>query len=150
MLKSFYIFLTVLFLFGLGYFTFNLASYNENTTKLIPSLCAFEHQVCTQETLFGSAELTALPKRILSEQEIEFQLTLGSIELKDIKSAWIEGRDMYMGKVPLFFKPNNTHFIAKTMLGACTDPQMVWTMFVNIKQGEKTQTLMFNFVSYQN
>lgn len=46
-------------------------------------------------------------------------------------SGYIEGRNMYMGKIPVVFEETSTQFIAKVTVGACSEPNMQWRLWLN-------------------
>lgn len=112
------------------------------------ALCDFTAQNCSKVIAGQTFILTASPTPIKSESEIAFQLTAMNKSIT-ITSAWIEGKNMYMGKIPLFFEENNTNYIATTLIGACTENSMVWTMFINLEMTGKPYLLAFDFTSYQ-
>ncbi|WP_232771217.1 hypothetical protein [Colwellia sp. 75C3] len=64
-------------------------------------------------------------------------------------SAYLEGKDMFMGKVPLFFEQgaNEGTYIAQSLLASCSEDQMVWRLWVTIERGEKTKTFFVDFTS---
>jgi hypothetical protein len=64
-------------------------------------------------------------------------------------SAHIEGKDMFMGKVPVFFQPTekNDRYLAQGLLGSCSDEQMIWRLWVTVDMAEKTQTFFVDFTS---
>ena len=56
-------------------------------------------------------------------------------------SSHLEGKNMYMGKIPLFFTQNksqNNH-TATTMLGSCTDKEMMWLLQLTVKSKSVNQ-----------
>lgn len=50
--------------------------------------------------------------------------------------GYMEGKTMFMGKIPLFFteeaKNNSSYFIAQTMLGSCSEDKMTWRLWLTI------------------
>ncbi|WNC74128.1 hypothetical protein RGQ13_09100 [Thalassotalea psychrophila] len=111
--------------------------------------CDFTRSGCFKTYNFGVFELNASPNIIKAENEIFFSLISKSKHPIKIKSAWLEGKEMFMGKIPLFFEENSGVFTTNTLIGACTKEQMIWTMFVEVQINDKIETLMFDFVSYQ-
>lgn len=112
-------------------------------------ICEFEHGPCTFENQFGQFLLKANPEVIRTESEIIFQLSHYALESVTIESAYLEGRDMYMGRIPLFFEKRNGRLLASTMLGACIEDEMVWQMIVNAKLEDVSFTMTYYFSSYQ-
>jgi len=64
-------------------------------------------------------------------------------------SAYLEGKDMFMGKVPVFFEKaeSSNKFLAQSLLANCTEEQMVWRLWITIKVGEQEQTSFIDFTS---
>ncbi|TKB45823.1 hypothetical protein [Thalassotalea mangrovi] len=111
--------------------------------------CNFQEEPCRYNASWGQVNLTSSTNKVVSETE--FQLFLDAIPGADfeIKSAFLQGRDMYMGKIPVFFNSQNESYRADIMLGACTESQMVWRLNINVMIKQAPQTLLFDFVSYQ-
>jgi hypothetical protein len=51
--------------------------------------------------------------------------------------GYMEGKTMFMGKIPLFFnkevKKNSAYFLAQTMLGSCSEDKMIWRLWLTIE-----------------
>lgn len=62
--------------------------------------------------------------------EMPFQVIVKSTHPLTIYEAYIEGVNMYMGKIPLFFEQNNQQAIADAMLGVCSEPNMQWQITI--------------------
>ena len=144
------IYTAIMLIFIILFFVaFNIRFDHVDDPPLSSKVCDFEQSSCVKRTKMGRFVLNANPSRIKSETEVNFKLTSKNHSLIKIKSAWLEGKDMYMGKIPLFFEANEQGFIADSMIGACTDDSMVWQMVVNIEKNNITQKLTFDFVSYR-
>jgi len=67
---------------------------------------------------------------------LKFKGTKDSYKLQKVES-FMEGKDMFMGKVPVFFNvsSDNNAFIAETLLASCSEEVMTWRLWftVNIK-----------------
>lgn len=68
---------------------------------------------------------------IEEELFINFDISKGYV----IAGAWVEGENMYMGKTPIIFenidnKKTNKGF---TFLGSCTQPDMQWKLYIEVK-----------------
>ncbi len=63
-------------------------------------------------------------------------------------SAHLEGRDMYMGKVPVFFKQNDSKsaYLAETLLASCSGA-MVWRLWITAEIAEQEQRFFVDFTS---
>lgn len=61
-----------------------------------------------------------------------------------IESVWIEGINMYMGKIPVLAERLNAgEWEGWFMLGSCSEPEMRWLMRVNIKGRSEPALLYF-------
>lgn len=90
--------------------------------------------------------------------ESEFSVTLvyqGEQEIERI-TGYIEGKNMFMGKIPLFFNPApnqqiNTNFVAPTMLGSCSQPDMRWRIWFKVAFANKqAQSFFIDFSTSLN
>ena len=57
--------------------------------------------------------------------ETPLQLTVSGEDIAEINGE-ISGLSMYMGRVPLKFSQRGTAWQAEFLLGACSDPKMLW------------------------
>lgn len=65
-------------------------------------------------------------------------------EGKVIESAWIEGVNMYMGKIPVLLDDNGKgEWSGWFMLGSCSEPIMKWQLRLNIKDKDSPSYLYF-------
>ncbi len=64
-------------------------------------------------------------------------------------SAYLEGKDMFMGKVPVFFEKSedSNKFVAQSLLANCTEEQMVWRLWLTVEGIDATQTFFVDFTS---
>lgn len=64
-------------------------------------------------------------------------------------SSYLEGKDMFMGKVPIFFKANEDKHVykAESLLANCTEEQMVWRLWLTLETDNKAQNLFVDFTS---
>ena len=86
-----------------------------------------------------SMELTVLPEK---EAEVK-QPSITKV------SAYLEGRDMFMGKVPVFFQANEdgSSYKAESLLANCTEEQMVWRLWITLAAKDQQQTFFVDFTS---
>ncbi len=78
------------------------------------------------------------------------QSTVHSIQKSITKvSAYLEGKEMFMGKVPVFFEQgaNEGIYLAQSLLASCSEEQMVWRLWVTVEVENKTQTFFIDFTS---
>jgi hypothetical protein len=112
--------------------------------------CIPSQSACEVVTDFGLVSIKFNVQKVLTE--LPFQLRM---ELKDVlvdkenisdenlpkASGYMEGKAMFMGKIPLFFEQQNENnksiFTAETMLGSCSEDIMTWRLWLIIeKQGQ--------------
>ncbi|RUO25692.1 hypothetical protein CWE09_02885 [Aliidiomarina minuta] len=73
--------------------------------------------------------------KLISEQELSLQ------------QSEIRGLSMYMGRIPVIWQRTDMNtWQTDVMLGACTDPDMVWELI--IKKGSHSKRLPFQSVQY--
>lgn len=53
-------------------------------------------------------------------------------------SAYLEGKEMFMGKIPVLFSSSSPlssrkehHFVGETMLGSCSEEKMTWRLWIS-------------------
>ncbi len=159
-MKNFYK-LTLIIIASLIIIVTNMYFTPKNPNEMETPLCDFEKSVCINTELSSDLVLTATPALITAETEIEFELTL---KLKpnqniQIKSAWLEGKNMFMGKIPLFFSKTKTPIVsplenqvtyrANTLIGACTEEQMIWQMTIVWEEDGQEKLTFFELVSFR-
>lgn len=76
------------------------------------------------------------------EEQISLEIDLG--EAPALESAWIEGVNMYMGKihVPLE-RLDNGKYAGWFMLGSCSEPNMEWQLYLKVTGDMSPATLRF-------
>ena len=83
---------------------------------------------------------------IKAEQWINFELKSNKKEWRVI-DAKIVGKEMFMGRIPVTFtKVEKGIFAAKTLVGACTTPKMVWQLRINVEVNGIKKLLAFDFM----
>jgi hypothetical protein len=78
------------------------------------------------------------------------QSTAHSIQKSITKvSAYLEGKEMFMGKVPVFFEQgtNEPVYLAESLLASCSEEQMIWRLWITVELENKTQTFFIDFTS---
>ncbi|WP_286235771.1 hypothetical protein [Thalassotalea sediminis] len=84
--------------------------------------------------------------------ETPFTLTVYANKKQNIKniSGFMEGDNMYMGKVPLLFAKNGEHqFNAQGFIGSCGKQDMQWRIWITfIEQSDKSHTFSITVPSY--
>ena len=98
--------------------------------------------ITDQGTFFLSIE--NLP--IKAEEWIDFELLMPNDNMK-VSKAKIVGKDMFMGRIPVTFKQSKTDlFRAKTLVGACTTPEMIWSLEITVDIAEAQEVITFDFM----
>ena len=139
----------MLLVFLIGFFVIFNLKFNSELPVKVSNICHFNKNKCVQKTQFGSFTLQAEPKIIKSESNIDFVLTLPTDSKLKISKAWLEGKDMYMGRIPLFFQKGKKNYLANTLIGACTENSMVWQMHIELVDEQNTHRLVFEFTSFR-
>ncbi|MDB2330110.1 hypothetical protein N9V74_00205 [Alteromonas sp.] len=99
----------------------------------------------------GRCELLIVGERAVAifsdpvETETSITLTLSLSSNITLESAWIEGVNMYMGKVPVLLEKDSTGvWTGWFMLGSCSEPTMRWQLRLNIKEQAAPSYLYFS------
>ena len=89
--------------------------------------------------------------------EVPFSIRLSSSTIGSINniSGFLEGKDMFMGKVPVFFEldSNGEYFVAETLLGSCSEEKMIWRLWLTINGRQEQQNLDFEqtfFIDFES
>ncbi|WP_414830833.1 hypothetical protein [Alteromonas sp. H39] len=133
----------IIILAGAVYFAQKqLDSPNENEAPLngLGNQCEFVNLRC-HFTLDGQRASATFAEKPVTEESVTVLLHLPA-EM-EIQSVWIEGDNMYMGKIPVLpdqIRPGEWE--GWFMLGSCSEPVMRWKMLVNIK-GRTAPTLLY-------
>jgi len=115
--------------------------------------CIQTQSVCVHKTKVGNFSLLFNVKSV--KTEVPFTLYIqyqGPLQLQSV-NAYMEGKNMFMGKIPLFFqatplnKSDNTKTLpykkqtlsAETMVVACSEPNMQWRVWFTAKLFDKNQ-----------
>ena len=85
--------------------------------------------------------------------QLKFAASKQVYQLKRI-SSYLEGRDMFMGKIPIFFQPDqrmSNIMVAETLLANCSEEIMTWRLWfqVDIVAAEEIQQQSF-FIDFQS
>jgi len=119
------------------------------TNNVISPKCLASQSQCTILTNLGELSVLFNVEKITTEQDFKITLAGRNLSPTHKVAAYIEGKDMYMGKIPVFFdfvNSNNSkmpnHFEAQAQLGSCAEKIMVWTLVLAVTysdmQGEQT------------
>ena len=107
----------------------------------IGNSCTFVNETCEFliDNQVAIAHFSAAP--IVEESiTITFSIPQGYV----VESAWIEGVNMYMGKIPVLLEQDDSgKWSGWFMLGSCSEPVMRWQLRLNIRSEESPAYLYF-------
>ena len=115
---------------------------SQSQCKISTKLAGFNLKF-SQEKLSDTIK-TELPFTVeLSQSPGDFNNKVSKI------SAYIEGKDMFMGKVPIFFqkKGDSDVYLAKSLLARCGEALMIWRLWITVETATKTETFFIDFTS---
>jgi hypothetical protein len=131
--------------------------------KISPSHCIESQSQCEINTKLANFSLKFSQLQLSGKikTELPFIIELSGSPVIDSKvseiqtlgitnvSAYLEGRDMFMGQVPVFFEKvdESNVFQAQSLLANCTEEQMVWRLWVTVESEEGTQNFFVDFTS---
>ena len=107
----------------------------------IGNSCNFVNETCEFliDDKLAIASFSTMPE---PEESVTIKLIIP--EGKNIESAWIEGVNMYMGKIPVLLDTDGEgKWSGWFMLGSCSEPVMKWQLRLNIKDKESPSYLYF-------
>ena len=101
-------------------------------------ICDLSHSPCGD--LIGSKPLTVSVEGAPVQAEHDFVLRLqgGDTAINPLK-AWLEGKDMFMGRIPVQFEANEGGWQGKAQVGSCTSATMVWLLNIEWSNGQRQQ-----------
>ena len=119
----------------------NILGENNNYNPDNKTSCWLAGNSCEIELAEGT--LTVVMDRLPTIEE-QIPLTVTLPEGVQINSAYIEGVNMFMGKIPVPLKQeNNRQWQGWFMLGACAEPTMQWQMVIKIKNRPEPVWIFF-------
>ena len=108
---------------GFTLFALLLAGCTEEVREAEPGLCQFQQGACVQLQAGEKLSLSMTPANAPSEQPLA--LKLEKPESWQVTSAMVEGRDMFMGRLPVNFDEQGQGTL---MYGSCASGYMVWRL----------------------
>ncbi|MBL0711440.1 MAG: hypothetical protein JJV99_10570 [Colwellia sp.] len=118
--------------------------------KHYPFSCLSSQNSCNLDTEYGDfiisfsglTEEGKLKTELPFDIQVEFKANKNSHQLVSIQS-YLEGKDMFMGKVPVFFQlnENKNRMQAQTLLANCSEEVMTWNLWliINIAVDDKVE-----------
>jgi|GEM_PF-910117 len=110
------------------------------------SLCDFHVGRCSEDVAGITFKLLISPFNTPSEKP----LTLELISSKPVNNLVmrIEGRDMFMGVIPVnLTKVDENLYNGQLIYGSCSSNYMVWRAFVTFTQEDVQHAVMFDFLA---
>ncbi|PJG59217.1 hypothetical protein [Aeromonas cavernicola] len=103
--------------------------------------CDLSHGTCMTMVADKALLTTVVNLPIKPEHEFFLHLKGGDPNIKP-KQAWLEGRDMFMGRIPIVFESVAEGWQGRGVVGSCTSPLMVWLLNIEWSNGEKQQVAL--------
>jgi len=124
----------------------------DNSTKVEYQAysCIESQSICQKEIGEGKVDIKFNVAEIKPESEVTLKLVQQLNKPVKKISGFIEGKSMYMGKIPLIFDSVSTEKAveAQFMLGSCSDPNMTWRTWIEIKfEDDSKSNFFFDFAS---
>ncbi len=102
--------------------------------------CLNSQSQCHVNNALGSFDILFNVNAVVTEQEFTISVKTDSKHENIEVKGFLEGKDMFMGKIPLFFNNSQKQtFTSKVMLGSCTEEYMVWRMWLIITDKNNTE-----------
>ncbi|MBU3022853.1 hypothetical protein [Aestuariibacter sp. A3R04] len=106
-----------------------------NQCEFVNSLCQINHNDNVVLSTFSS----------IPEVEASITVNFSLPPFMDIDSVWIEGVNMYMGKVPVLVEKTEPGIWSGWfMLGVCSEPVMRWKMVMYVKNSNQPYLFFFD------
>lgn len=117
------------------------AANNKSKQQVLDFTCLTSQHICDVNTELGqfTIHFAGESQQGKIKTELPFQIKLSfnspeeSTQIKKITS-YLEGKSMFMGKVPVFFQnePKNT-MLAESLLASCSEEIMTWRLWFQIE-----------------
>jgi len=132
------------------------------------SQCVISTKLGDFEVKFSQAQpntLTGKKAAVNSEEplqqiktELPFSMTVTMINSENLineiqtVSGHLEGKDMFMGKVPVFFTKNDqgNNFRAKSLLASCSEDVMVWRLWLTVQLADEQKSEQQFFIDFES
>ncbi len=83
----------------------------------------------------GQADMGKIKTELPFQIQLTFDTRDKNVQLKNV-SSYLEGKTMFMGKIPVFFQISNkgsNSIIAQTLLASCSDEVMAWRLWFTVE-----------------
>lgn len=133
----------------------NLSACNEKVEqvaeKKVPdaSLCDFLRGECIKNVAGTELKFTLSPSHAPSEKPLTLKL-LSSSSITNVQIR-LEGRDMFMGVIPVNVRQlNEKTYEGQMIYGSCSSGYMVWRGFVSFTLNGESKAVTFDFLADNN
>ncbi|MFB2864786.1 hypothetical protein [Aeromonas sp. MdU4] len=128
----------VVLLVLVAYRTWFSAASTTKSVQIKDQICDLSHNSCSLQ--IDGKPLTVLIPQLPVRAEHDFVLRLegGDPAITPVK-AWLEGRDMFMGTIPVSFEQIAGGWQGSTLVGSCTSSMMVWLLNIEWSNGVHQQ-----------
>ena len=107
----------------------------------IGNSCNFVNETC-EFLIDGEVAIATFSTMPEPEESVTLKILIP--ENQEIESAWIEGVNMYMGKIPVLLDNDGQgKWSGWFMLGSCSEPVMKWQLRLNFKDKGSPSYLYF-------
>ena len=116
---------------------------------LMQPKCLPSQSQCQISTAFGNFNILFNQEEIITETPFEIHIS-SQMQVSDYSvSGYMEGKDMFMGKIPLFFENVERALVAKTILGSCSQERMIWRTWIEIRKNNSDE-IVTRFVDFES
>ena len=128
---------------------------NKVVKAYISPICIETQAPCALTNDTGEYSLAFDVAHVMSETPFHYYLTYQGEHKFIGAQGYVEGKNMYMGKIPVFFEStsNNSTFKGNGLLGSCSEDIMQWNLHIVVKlrhsqtQEEITKKIIFSYSS---
>ncbi|MCG9746501.1 hypothetical protein [Shewanella sp. Isolate8] len=121
-------------------------SATEATFEIDTSLCDFHRGACDKQVGETLISLAISPADVPSEKPLSVTLSSGAT-LDNLKVR-VEGRDMFMGVIPVILSETAKNAYQGTLIyGSCSSNYMVWRLIASFEIGGQSKTVMYDFLA---
>lgn len=109
--------------------------------------CQLHHSDCRFEIAGRVGQISIFPRPVPIEEPLAITLQLP--EGNRLLSGYIEGINMYMGKIPVIVEQAEGQTVrVVSFLGSCSEPQMQWRLVLQLQDAnEKKVTQSWAFIT---
>lgn len=132
------------------------------------SQCQIKSELGTFEVKFYQVQSTVLKINSVDKNiketmqqiqtELPFSIILNFVNeserMTEISTVtgYLEGKDMFMGKVPVFFDKEiqEGEFIASSLLASCAEDVMVWRLWLTVQMADEQKSEQRFFIDFES